>query len=192
MNLQQAREISTGILFRMGLPACMSIGILAGTIMSDGTLPMWLKAGIGATSLSISGLSVSALIIEYRRQEADLALERQQKQARLPRPIYEPTKLPDPKDGGETPTPEFLSIVFEHHYNNKGAELPPVRAQAFAAAGLNPSRVQAMYTRMQTWQAVVGRVQGGSGGRIAEGWTLVEARARMVLERPEYGVTVRA
>lgn len=188
MNLQQAREISTGILFRMGLPACMSIGILIGTIASDGTFPTWLKAGIGATSLSISGLSVFALVIEYRRQEADLKLERKAKEARLPRQVTVPTNLPDPKDGGETPTPEFLGIVFEWHYTQKGDDLPPVRAQAFAAAGLNPSRVQAMYTRMQTWQAIVGRVQGGSGGRIAAGWTLVEARARMVLERSDYGV----
>lgn len=196
MNLQQAREISTGALFRMGLPACISIGLLVGTIMSDGTLPMWLKAGVGAISLSISGLSVFALVVEYKRQEADLDLERKAKEARLPRQANIPTKPPDPRDGGETPTPEFLGVVWETWRNStregKIGTLPPVRADAFAKLGLNPSRVQAMYTRCATWGMIVGRVQGGAAGVIAEGWTHVQARQYMTIERPEYGVSVKA
>lgn len=191
MNPQQLREISTGILLRIGWLACISVGIVSAAFYADGGIPTWLRAGLLAFGISLFFLALVVLIIEEIRQEKDLILERKQKAARLPRQAYEPTKPPDPKDGGETPTPEFLSIVFEHHYNSKGTELPAVRSQAFAAAGLNPSRVQAMYTRCATWGMIVGRVQGGSGGRIAEGWTHVEARARMVLERPDYGVVVK-
>lgn len=188
MNPQQFREISTGILFRMGLPACISIGILISAIMSDGTLPTWLKAGVGAISLSISGLSVFALIIEYQRQEADLKLERQQREARIPKPIYERQRPPEYKDDGETPTPEFLAQVFEVWHNSKGQSLPAVRDPVFAALRLNPSRAQAMYTRLVTWGCVVGRVQGGAPGTIPADWSHARARQMMILDRPEYGV----
>lgn len=184
------KEITIGSLLQIGWSACLSAGLGVATIMADGSLPDWLRAGIITTSALAFLLSAAALRIQYLRQEADLKLEREYRIARLPRQAYVPTALPDPKDGGETPTPEFLGILFEYHHT--GSELPPVRAQAFAAAKLNPSRVQAMYTRMITWRAIAGRVQGVSSGRIAEGWTLVEARARMILERPDYGVTARA
>lgn len=183
------REIKIGSLLLIGWSASMSAGLGVAAIIADGGLPDWLRGWIIVTSALAFILSGAALRIEYLRQEADLALEREQKRARLPRQAYVPTKLPDPKDGGETPTPEFLDIVVAH---NRSGKLPPVRSQAFAAAGLNPSRVQAMYTRMQTWRAIVGREQGSSAGRLADGWTLAELRSRMVLECSAYGVTAHA
>lgn len=195
MNPQQIREISTGILLRIGTPACISIGAVVAVVFADGALPAWLRAGIIAFGVSLFVLSVVVLIIEYLRQEADLKLELEIKRSRLPRVAYIPTKLPDPKDGGETPMPEFLSVVFETWYASKKdgqlGKLPAVRSEAFIKLGLNPSRVQAMYTRCATWGMIVGRVQGGAAGIIADGWTHAQARQFMIAERPEYGVSIQ-
>lgn len=96
-----------------------------------------------------------------------------------------------PVDGGETPTPEFLEQLFLFAKDNAN-RVPDVRQIAQLTPGVNNTRAQAMIVRLVTWGAIIGRVERGSSGVIAEHWTHERARSWMIDEKPDYAPKLRS
>lgn len=144
----------------------------------------WTLAGFGAI------FSALMAVDHYIERKAQIAWHEAYLQVYLEKNLpatqsVKPSAPPQPQDGGETPTPEFLSALFQHTYTHNNT-VPSVRELTLMISGFNDTRTQAMLTRLVTWGVITGRVGRGNSGTIAEGWTHARARGEMIRERPDY------
>ena len=144
----------------------------------------WTLAGFGAIFSALMGID------HYIERKAQIAWHEAYLQVYLEKnlPTSQSGKQsapPQPQDGGETPTPEFLSALFQYVYTNKN-KVPAVRELTLMISGFNDTRTQAMITRLVTWGCITGRVGRGNSGTITEGWSHARARSEMIRERPDY------
>lgn len=99
-------------------------------------------------------------------------------------PAIIPT-APEPQDKGKTPTPRFLERLF-YYAREKEMAIPSVRDMSVLMGGMDEGEVQMMIVRCVSWGMIVGRVERGKSGQIAETWMYERARQAMARERPEY------